>query len=119
MNPRKPDSIRTGHRRYPEAPEPTDKAIEPPPMSAGAQIVWARVLPRVQDLKVMTWVDTEALAVLCELLSMHATDPNPKVAAQARMYLSQFGLTPSSRASFAAASGTDGPPDPLSDFDLD
>jgi hypothetical protein len=73
----------------------------------------------VQDLKVMTWVDVEALAVLCELLAMHAADPNPKVAAQARKYLGQFGLTPASRAAFAKAGGPDGPPDPLADFDLD
>jgi len=88
-------------------------------MSAGAVVFWDRVLPLVQDLGVMTHVDVPALQVLCELLAMNHPSPNPKTAAQARMYLGQFGLTPASRASLGSPSGPDGPPDPLDGFDLD
>ena len=118
MNPRKPDSVRTGHRSYPPSPEPTDQPIVRPEMSAGALVFWDRLLPLVQDLKVMTHCDVPALQVLCELLAMHHASPNPKVAAQVRMYLGQLGLTPASRASLVAPGGEQ-PADPLSDFDLD
>jgi hypothetical protein len=86
-------------------------------MSAGAIVFWDRLLPLVDDLGVMTWVDTPALQVLSELLAMHHESPNPKTAAQIRMYLGQFGLTPASRAAMASKQ-PDGAADPFSDFDL-
>jgi phage terminase small subunit len=117
-NPRKPETIRSGHRSYPPSPEVPDKPIIRPEMSAGAIVFWDRLLPLVEDIGVMSHVDVPALQVLCELLAMHHASPNPKTAAQARMYLGQFGLTPASRAAFAAKN-PDAPDDPFSDFDLD
>lgn len=116
-NPRKPDSLRTGHRTYPASIAPSDLPIVPPPLSTAARAVWDRLLPVVLDLKVMTHADSDALGVLAELLAMHQVSPNPKVAAQIRQFLSVFGLTPSSRAAFAKQQPER--EDPFADFDLD
>ena len=116
MNPRKPDALRTGHRKYPESIEAPDKLIVTPPLSPQGLDWWNRLLPLVEDLGIMTHVDAPALGVLSELCAKFQASPDAKVAAQIRAYLTQFGLTPSARAAFAKEA--EKPLDPLAEFNL-
>jgi phage terminase small subunit len=97
---RKPSTLRKGHRRYNNV-EPTvpDGPIVPPPLSPGGLVVWARLLPQVESLRIMTPADAETLGILCELIALFNAKPNAKVAQTIRSFLVEFGLSPSSRAS--------------------
>jgi phage terminase small subunit len=97
---RKPTALRKGHRRYDNA-EPTvpDGPIVAPPLSDLGVIVWKRLLPHVESLRIMTPADAETLGILCDLIALFKHKPNPKLAQTIRSYLVEFGLSPSSRAS--------------------
>jgi phage terminase small subunit len=115
---RKPSALRTGHRRYDNVePRPADGPIEPPPdLSAAALIVWHRLLPQLQDMRVVTTADAEALGVLSTLVALFYAEPSSRLAGQIRGYMVEFGLSPSSRASLHAPEPDNEPDSPYAGF---
>lgn len=128
--------------RMPRAPEAS--AIPPSELSEEGLDYWRRIFPVLQQMRVMTAADEIALTECCEYLADAcryrtalrrlrtggATDliktkngfaqPNPLVAMmraasnQARKYLIEFGLTPSSRTKIHAEQPDDA--DDLAEF---
>ena len=76
----------------------------PATLSEGARRVWEGMAPKCLHMGVLTVVDVEAFATLCELeakklAAAQAEDPMPylRLAEKIRQYYGDFGLTPASR----------------------
>lgn len=130
-NPRK-------HRINEQEPRPGAMDLEPPVwLDDAAKIEWRRVAPMLARLGVLTETDADALCAYCEAfttwkqatarirqfgmvvkatragLELPVISPYVKIAhhamAQMRGFLTEFGMTPSSRARIHTASPADTP----------
>lgn len=112
----------------------------PSHLSASARAEWARIVPILLSARVLTPADGAALAEYCDLhalsvqiaKAMAAKDFTPvvdgkanplitmkrQVAAQIRVFLAEFGLTPSSRTKVAAIQQPEAK-DPFEAYDTD
>ena len=89
--------------------------IPPAPISLGVhgKEYWDGIVPLLLDKRVLTVVDLESLEIMCLMYhkvlkaSFAETDLNAASVTQLRLYQTEFGLTPASRAKLKA--GDDGP----------
>jgi phage terminase small subunit len=94
--------------------EPVEE-IPPAPISLGVhgKAYWDRIVPLLLAKRVLTVVDLESLEIMCMMYhkvlkaSFAETDLNAASVTQLRLYQTEFGLTPASRAKLKA--GDDGP----------
>ena len=103
-----PDS-RQHERRGPVVQSPDGRIVQPQWLSVKARVVWKRTLPIVQQMRIMSPADVVALARYCEYLvawrvALKDNDVPAitKLEAAIHRLETQFGLTPSSRASLPA-----------------
>lgn len=121
-------------RMNPDEPEPEDDSIEKPfELSPVADKHWDKVIKELRAAKMITNVDSTALAMYCEVFAQWhdamqkvkkygsviknqkghpAQSPYMRVAFgaqnQMRQMMTEFGMTPSSRSKVSVAETTDG-----------
>ena len=104
---RKPTALKIlqgnpGKRKLPQhEPKPPEGQCLPPAGLSKAELSeWNQLAPVLETMRVLTTADQKALAVLCGLLTAWTSgaDRDARLAGEIRQYLTQFGMTPSSRA---------------------
>ena len=104
----KPTALRVlegnrGHRPIPENPQPALLYTKPPKSLDGNRIArreWRRRGKILYDLGILTEADQTAFEMYCDLYSRwYNADADKKVAyaKEARMFMNEFGMTPSAR----------------------
>ena len=104
----KPTALRVlegnrGHRPIPENPQPALKYPKPPHSLDGNRVArreWRSRGKELYDLGILTVLDLPAFEMYCDLYSRwFNADADKKVAyaKEARMFMNEFGMTPSAR----------------------